>query len=118
MYKRLKAKTLGVRSGFRFGCDFLVYRGKPGKVHADSSVLCVGSADINAKATKSTVVIKANTKVVNATGGSRRIKWRDIVAKSRLQTTVGKSLVVFDAGDDISGSPGEVNIKRWMHKKM
>ena len=65
-----------MRGGLKFGADYLLYRGRPGKVHAESAALLVDEHE-------------------GESAGKRKLTWADVVAKSRLQTTVGKSLLAF-----------------------
>lgn len=78
-YSSLRKRGFVVKSGLKFGADFLIYRGKQGKVHAESAVVLVKDF----------------------------LCWRDIVGKSRLNASVGKSLVLMD--EELNA----VKLKRW-----
>ena len=91
VYAFLKNRNFTVKSGLKFGADFLIYTGKQGAAHAEAAVL----------------IVQAGEGDCDERGGYR---WQDVVAKSRLCGSVGKQLVLVDR------NLKAVRLKRWVKK--
>ncbi|CAD7972400.1 unnamed protein product [Amoebophrya sp. A25] len=131
-YKLLKKQGYTVRSGLKMGADFLVYKGQQGQTHAEYAVVCHDpdepscDVDLNdmgdpgvevcrgrmtstsSKRPRPSEDVKSCTSSTRKHGKKSNLTWADVAAKSRLCTSVGKKLIIFN------GRTGKgYLVKRW-----